>query len=100
MRKEGLLKRLKSIKDTDKKQSKMELEAFKNLIFLNEIAANAKKNLHEIKRIDKRINYANLGCVHINGKILDFIIFRRLGDFVRSIYFGHISVRQAVIRQD
>ena len=44
MRKEGLLKRLKSIKDTDKKQSKMELEAFKNLIFLNEIAANAKKN--------------------------------------------------------
>ena len=77
----------------------MELEAFKNLIFLNEIVANAKKTLHEIKQIDKRINYANLGCVHINGKILD-LIFRRLGDFVRSIYFGHISVRQAVIRQD
>ena len=53
MRKEGLLKRLKSIKDTDKKQSKMELEAFKNLIFLNEIAANAKKTLHEYMKQHK-----------------------------------------------
>ena len=78
----------------------MELEAFKNLVFLNEIAANAKKTLHEIKQIDKKFNYTKLRCGHINGKILDFIIFRRLGDFVRSIYFGHISVRQAVIRQD
>ena len=100
MKKEGLLKTLKNIEDTEKRQSKIELEAFKKLIFLNKLAAYAKKTLDEIKQIDKKINHTKLGYVHINGKILDISIFRRLGDFVTSIYFGDISVRQPINRQD
>ena len=38
--------------------------------------------------------------MHINGKILDISIFIRLENFVRSIYFGDISVRQPINRQD
>ena len=100
MKKEGLLKTLKKIEDTEKRQSKIELETFKKLIFLNKLAAYAKKTLDEIKQIDEKINHTKLGYVHINGKILDISIFRRLGDFVTSIYFGDISVRQPINRQD
>ena len=35
-------------------------------------------------------------CLHANGKIFDFNTFRKLGDFIRSIYFGNISLEQAM----
>ena len=38
--------------------------------------------------------------MHTNGKILDFNIFRRLGDFIRSIYFDDISLKQTTIKQE
>ena len=38
--------------------------------------------------------------MHANRKVFDFNIFRRLGDFTRSIYFDDISLKQAVDRQD
>ena len=50
MKKEGLLKTLKNIEDTAKRQSKMELEAFKKLLFLNKLAAYAKKLLMKLNR--------------------------------------------------
>ena len=38
--------------------------------------------------------------MHTNGKIFDFNIFRRQGDFSRSIYSGDISLKQANDRQE
>ena len=38
--------------------------------------------------------------MHKNGKIFDFNIFRRLGDFIRSIYFDDISLEQAIEKQN
>ena len=37
--------------------------------------------------------------MHTNGKIFDLSIFRRLGNFVRSIYFDDISIEQAINKQ-
>lgn len=56
--------------------------------------------LHEIKEQDKRIDSTRLVCAHTNGKIYDFKMFRRLGGFIRSIYFGNISLEEAINRQD
>ena len=38
--------------------------------------------------------------MHTNGNIFDFNIFRRLGEFIRSIYFGDISLKQAMDKQE
>ena len=59
-----------------------------------------KKRLNEIKEIDNKTDYAKLVCVHTNGKIFDFNIFRRLGDFTRSIDYADILIKQAMDKQD
>ena len=46
-------------------------------------------------KIYTKNDYAKLICVHTNGKIFDFNIFRRLGDFIRSIYYGDVLSKQA-----
>ena len=53
----------------------------------------------KIKKIDKEIDYTKLVCVHTNGKIFCFNIFGRLADFIRSIYFHDISLKQAGDKQ-
>ena len=54
----------------------------------------------EVKEIDKQINYTKLARVHKNGKIFYFNTFRRLGHFIRSIYFGDFSLKQPINRQN
>ena len=58
-----------------------------------------QKTLDRIKELDKQINYTKPVCVHTNGKIFDLSIFRRQGNFVRSIYFDDISIEQAINKQ-
>ena len=53
-----------------------------------------------MKSIDKKTDYTDLVCVHTKGKIFDFNILRRLGDFARSIYFDDILLEQATEKQD
>ena len=74
--------------------------AFKKLGFLSKLRLAAKEKLNEIKELDKKIDYTKLVCVHANGKAFDFSIFRRLGDFIRSIYVDDISLEQATEKQD
>ena len=38
--------------------------------------------------------------MHTDGKLFDFNIFRRLGDFIRNVYFDDISLKQAINRQE
>ena len=52
-----------------------------------------------MKKIHKKIDYTKIFCVHSNGKIFNFNPFRRLGDFVRGIYSGEISLKHAIARQ-
>ena len=95
------MKRLKNTEDTTKDQIKSQLKPIENSVnFLNRLGADAKEKLDEIKKIDKEINYTKLVCVHTNGKAFDYNIFRRLGDFIRSIYFDNISLKQAMDKQD
>ena len=111
-KKEGFLKRLKNIEGKNEEQLKNQLklvgndsvnkESFKKLKFLNKRDQDAKesyiKTYHEVKEIDNEIDYNKLVCVHTNGKIYDFTIFRRLGDLARNIYYGDISIKQAKSR--
>ena len=38
--------------------------------------------------------------VHTNEKIFYFNIFKRLGDFIRSMYYADILIKQAISKQD
>ena len=55
---------------------------------------------HEIKELEKKIDYTKLICVHTNGKIFNFKIFIRLADFIRNIYFDDILLKQAMDKQE
>ena len=112
LKKERLLKTLKNVEDINKKQLEKQLKhiendinnvntkTFKKLTFLNRLGPGAKEKLDEIKEIDKEIDYTKLVCVHKNRKVFDFNIFSRLRDFIRSIYFDDISLKQAVDKND
>ena len=56
------------------------------LEFLNRLGAGAKARLDKSKKIEKKIDYRELVCVHTNGQV--FEIFRRLWDFIRIIDGG------------
>ena len=58
-----------------------------------------QKTFDRIKELDKQIDYTKPVCVHTNGKIFDSSIFRRPGNFIRSIYFDDISFEQAISKQ-
>ena len=72
--------------------------------FLDKLGLQAKKEqkkkLDEIKELDTLIHYTKLACVHENGKIFYFNIWKRLGDFSRSICFDDISLEQAIDKQN
>ena len=59
-----------------------------------------KKTLDEIKELDKKLDNKNLACEHTNENIFRFTIFRRLGDFIKSIYFDDISLEQAIDKKN
>ena len=95
--KSKLKKQLKPIEnDLDNANKK----AFKKLRFLNGLSFKAKEALDEIRELDKKNFYTKLVCVHTNGKLFEFNIFRRLADFIRRIYFDDISLKQALDKQD
>ena len=83
-KKEVLLKRLKNSEDTTKDQIKSQLKpiengvdsanknAFKKLKFLSGLSLEAKERFNEIKKINEKIDYTKLVCVHTNGKIFNF----------------------------
>ena len=97
-RKEGILKTLKNIEDNNElKKIKNGLDnvkenSFKRLNFINKLGLDSRKNFHKIKKLDKKIDYAKLICVHTNGMICDFNIFRRLGNFIRTVYYADIML--------
>ena len=99
---------LKVIKDQGKKQLKLHesdansanTKTFQRWKCLNRLNTGAIEWFHRIKRIYKEIDYTKLVCVHSNRRIFNFNHFRKLGDFIRSIYFGEISLRHATERQN
>ena len=109
------MKRLKSIENKNEEQqlNKQQLnnqlnlvkndsvdkESLNKLKFLSKKDQDPKEKYNEIKEINNEIDYSKLVCVHTNGKIYDFTIFRRLADLTRSIYYGDILIKQAKSRQ-
>ena len=111
------MKRLKNIENKNEEQLNNQLQLVKNnsldreslnkLKFLGTTSQSSeekyseiKKIDSEIKKIDSEIDYNKLVCVHTNGKIYNFIIFRRLANLARSLIFGDIPIKQAKDRQD
>ena len=91
------MKRLKSIENHRNNVNK---SVFKKLGCLNKLSLKPKEILDEIKELDKEIDYTKLICIHTNGKIFDFNIFRRLRDFIRSIYYADILIKQAINKEN
>ena len=104
-KKEELLKRLENIEGM-KEQSRNELReiknglnkanenAFKTPNFISKLDPDSKEMFYKIKEIDKAIDYTKRAYVHTDAKIYDFNIFRRLGDFIRSIHYADILLEQ------
>ena len=111
-KKEGLLKILKKIEGTIKDQIKSQLKpiendinnpnklAFKKTGFSNKAILEANEILNRIKGLGNKIDYTKLFCVNTNGKIFDFNIFQKHGDFIRSLYNVDILIKQAMDKQD
>ena len=78
----------KQLKPIENDISYANAKAFEKLGFLNRLDTGAIERLNEIKELDKEIGYTKLVCVHTNGKVFDFNIFKRLGGFTRSIRFN------------
>ena len=101
-RKEGLLKRLKNLEGKNKLKmiknsfDKANENAFKRLNFISKLSPDSREIFYKIKKLDKKIDYAKLVCVHKNVNIYDSTIFRGLGDFIRSIYYADILIEQAM----
>ena len=70
--------------------------AFKKLNFISKIGPDSREIFYKIKEHDKEIEYAEFVVIHTNGKISDFNIFERLGDFIRSIYYAYILLEKAM----
>ena len=67
---------------------------------LNRLGSCAKERVDEIEKIDKEIDYTRFVYVHSNGKVFGFNIFRKLGNFTKTIYFDDILLKQAVDKKD
>lgn len=60
----------------------------------------ANETLDEIKELDKEIDYTKIICVHANGKTFDFIIFKGLGDLIRSTFYADFLMTEAENKQN
>ena len=99
---EGRLEKLKKVEEIDKNQLEKQLKPIENNI--NNASTTAFKKLRFLikqsniakKKLNREIDYAKLVCVHRNGKMFDFDIFRRVGDFIGRIYFGDTSLKRSI----
>ena len=106
--KEGLLKRLKNLESKNeeqlreiKDQGKRQLHEIKNksndtkvlkaIRFFSNLSQAAKELLDKIKKEKNNINPEKLVCVHTNGTLYDFNIFKSSLAFASSIYSSKIS---------
>ena len=60
----------------------------------------ANETLDVIKELDKEIDYTKIICVHANGKTFDFIIFKGLGDLIRSTFYADFLMTEAENKQN
>ena len=106
--KEGLLKRLKNleskneeqlrkIKDQGKRQlheiksKSNDTKVLKAIRFFSNLSQAAKELLDEIKKEKNNINPEKLVCVHTNGTLYEFNVFKSSLEFASSIYGCKIS---------
>ena len=75
-------------------------ESLNRLRFLGSMSQNAKGKYSKIKKIDRAIDFNKLACSRANGKISNFIIFRRLGNLAIDLHYGDIRTKTAKDRQD
>ena len=113
--KEGLFKRLKNIKDkneeqlqTIKDEGEKQLKEIKNIDKYKTLKAidkiskkgeKAYKLLSEFKKIDKRLDNAELICTKTNGTKYNFNCFWFPLKFIEKIYRRKITLDEAIEKQ-
>ena len=111
-KKEGLFKRLKNIKDTNltqlqaiRDQGEKQLKELKNIDKSNMLKAideirrknqEADKILLDVKKIDTKLDIAELVCTKTHGTKYDFNVFALSLKFVEKIYNYQITIDEAM----
>ena len=111
-KKEGLFKRLKNIKDTNltqlqaiRDQGEKQLKELKNIDKSNTLKAideirrknqEADKILLDVKKIDTKLDIAELVCTKTHGTKYDFNVFALSLKFVEKIYNYQITIDEAM----
>ena len=47
--------------------------------------------INKIKKVNKKVDYKKLLCVHSNGRLYNFNGFTKIENLGNNIYWGHIS---------
>ena len=114
-KKEGLLKRLENIKDTNltrlqaiKDRGEQQLRELKNIDNSNTLKViddirrkndEANKILPDVKKIDDELDIAELVCTKTDGTKYNFNIFVLPSKFVEKIYNYEITLDEAMENQ-
>ena len=101
-KKEGILKRLKNIEDENKAKNKVKNKDMKEYTyFVNQpLGFEAKELIHEIKTIQKNVDYRKLKIIGGDKKEYDFSDYRTFKELFRDLYYRTITIDEAESKQD
>ena len=100
-KKEGLLKRLKSIEDKNKVKNKVENKNIKEVTdFVDQpLSFEGKELINEIKTIQKNVDYRKLKIKGGNNVDYDFSDHRTYNELFRDLYYRNITLDEAKSKQ-
>ena len=100
-KKEGLLKRLKNIKDEDKVKNKVQNKNIKVTDFVDQpLSFEAKELINEIKTIKKNVDYRKLKIKGSNNVDYDFSDYRTFKELFRDLFYRNITIDEAESKQE
>ena len=96
-KKEGLLKRLKNIEDTNKVNKVKNKDIIEVTDFVDQpLNSKAKELINEIKNIQKNVDYRKLKIKGGNMKDYDFSDYKTFKELFRDIFYRTIKIDEAV----
>ena len=101
-KKEGVLKRLKNIEDTNKVETKVKnKEIIEVTDFVDQpLNSKAKELINKIKTIQKNVDYRKLKIRDGNNADYDFSDYKAFKELFRDLYYKKITIDYAERKQD
>ena len=100
-KKEGVLKRLKNIEDTNKVNKVKNKDIIEVTDFVNQpLSFKAKELINEIKTIQKNVDYRKLKIRGGNNVDYDFSYYRTFKELFRDLYYKETTINKIERKQD